>query len=155
MISTIAKHLNVFLITGALALGISLQARADQAKPAAAAKSAAKAATNAAPKADASKPTSAAGNGKLTVMEFNAVWCAPCKAFAPVYERVKTTFAGQADFQSWDADSPQGEKLANKYKVSSLPTVVILNEKGKVVFKHGGIMDEKSLTAEMNKALGK
>lgn len=94
-------------------------------------------------------------NGKPLVMEFSAGWCVPCKVFAPVYEKVKSNFARRAEFQSLDTETAAGEKMADKLGVSGLPTVIIFDKAGKVVFKKSGIMDEKSLSTEISKAIGK
>lgn len=96
-----------------------------------------------------------AANGKPTVLEFGAAWCVPCKVFAPVFEKVKTAYSGQVDFQSHDSEAGEGEKLANKFAVSGLPTVIILDPAGKVIFRKSGIMDEKALSAEVAKAIAK
>lgn len=109
---------------------------------------------------DASKRSSktkviAQGTGKPVVMEFNASYCVPCRKFAPIFEKAKTTFGSKADFQSVDYESAEGEKIANKYGIASLPYILILDPKGKVVFRRNGIMDEQSFFTEVTKVIGK
>jgi thioredoxin 1 len=96
-----------------------------------------------------------AANGKPSVLEFGAPWCVPCKVFAPVFKKVKDNFGGQADFLTYDTENPEGEKIANKFNISGVPAIIIVDSSGKVVFRKSGIMDEKTLTAEVTKALGK
>jgi thiol-disulfide isomerase/thioredoxin len=101
-----------------------------------------------------SKPTATKAS-KPTVYDFGASWCVPCKKFAPTFAKVKAQFGSKADFQSIDGETPEGEKFAVKYGVAAFPTVVITDAHGKVVFKKNGLMDEKMLTDEVTKAVGK
>ncbi len=92
---------------------------------------------------------------KPSVLEFGAAWCVPCKVFAPIFEKVKNTYSDKVDFHTYDTETPEGEKLSDKFAVSGLPTVIILDSSSKVFFRKSGIMDEKTLTAEVIKAIGK
>jgi thioredoxin 1 len=96
------------------------------------------------------KPTAAK---RPRVVEMGAVWCAPCKIFAPIFARSKATYASKADFQSLDLDTPEGKAFANKYNVVGVPVVVILDGNGKAVFSHTGLMEEKNFNAEIVKVV--
>lgn len=68
---------------------------------------------------------------KLTVVDFNATWCGPCKMLAPVFEQAAEKFAGKVDFVSVDIDKCTA--TANAFSVQAVPTVVILRPDGKSV----------------------
>ena len=58
----------------------------------------------------------------LTVKKFSASWCGPCRALAPVMNEVKSKF-DNVRFEEYDIDNfPQ---VAEQYRVSSVPTVII------------------------------
>lgn len=74
----------------------------------------------------------------LTVIDFNASWCVPCKKFEPVFEAAASSYGKDVKFYSVDIDgSPE---LANKYGVESIPTVILLRPDGKQV-KYVGLDD--------------
>ena len=77
-----------------------------------------------------------------------AVWCAPCK------ELRKTTFKdakAAAYFNqhfiniSVDVEKGDGAELAKTWQVEGLPTLLILDENGKVLASHTGYVDGKGL----------
>ncbi|BGP13348.1 hypothetical protein JCM10213_001465 [Rhodosporidiobolus nylandii] len=66
---------------------------------------------------------------KLTIVDFYADWCGPCRFLSPVLERVVSEDSG-ADLMTIDTDAQV--ELAQKYKITSLPTVL--------AFKNGNIL---------------
>jgi thioredoxin 1 len=64
------------------------------------------------------------------VIDFWAVWCAPCRMIAPIIEDLATTYEGKVKVGKLDVDSNQ--QTAIKYGVRSIPTVLIMKN-GKVV----------------------
>ena len=58
-------------------------------------------------KEEAQAKISDATSGKLTVIDFNATWCGPCRAFAPIFEEAQATFADSFEFKSIDIDNSQ------------------------------------------------
>ena len=58
----------------------------------------------------------------LTVKKFSATWCGPCRALAPVMNEVKSKF-DNVKFEEYDIDN--FPHVAEQYRVSSVPTVII------------------------------
>ncbi len=120
-------------------------------KPKAATKASAAAASKAATKesaAAASKPAadkSETSTGLPKVLDFSAVWCAPCKKFSPLFDKVSEKYKGKVDFVHYDAETGPGKPLADKYKVNILPTVIFMDAKGKIVLKNENAMTEEDL----------
>lgn len=74
------------------------------------------------------------------VLEFSALWCGPCRRFAPVFENCAEEYSGKILFTPIDIDlQPQ---LADKYGVNSVPTLVFLNKNGNEVDRIVGAPDE-------------
>ncbi|KAL7437198.1 hypothetical protein ACHAXM_005583 [Skeletonema potamos] len=70
-----------------------------------------------------SKIQSAALQNKLTIIDFTATWCGPCKMIAPVYKELSEEFHN-AQFIKVDVDENPG--AAQKFGVSAMPTFVFI-----------------------------
>lgn len=67
------------------------------------------------------------------ILYFTASWCGPCRILGPIMESVK----GQVNYSKLDVDVEQD--LAIKYKVRSVPTLVLVEngvEKNRLVGVH-------------------
>ncbi len=60
----------------------------------------------------------------LYVIKFWAPWCGPCKMYNPVIEKLDDEFEN-INFLSIDTD--QVPELAKQYKISSLPTLIVIH----------------------------
>lgn len=66
---------------------------------------------------------------KPTVIDFNATWCGPCKAFKPVFHAAAPKYPS-VQFVSADVDRlPQ---TAQAFGVRGVPTVVFINTNGRM-----------------------
>lgn len=88
---------------------------------------------------------------KPRVLEFSAVWCAPCKKFAPIFEKVKSKYESKAAFESYDIEKGKGPSFRQKYNIIAVPTVIVLDGRGQLVFQHSGVMTEEDLSAVVDK----
>lgn len=59
-------------------------------------------------------------------IDFYADWCGPCKMMAPVVERMATELDGKVRVGKINVD--EEPELAEKYRVSSIPTFIILKD---------------------------
>ncbi|KAI0707553.1 thioredoxin-like protein [Cerioporus squamosus] len=66
---------------------------------------------------------------KPIFVDFFATWCGPCSAIAPVFEHLSTEFV-DAVFLKVDVDKLQ--PIAQKYKVTAMPTFYTIKEDGPV-----------------------
>lgn len=73
----------------------------------------------------------------LTVVDFSATWCGPCKMMEPVLEDASEKHKGEYYFYQVDVDS--ANHLAAKYQISAVPTIIAFKG-GKVVGKASGYM---------------
>ena len=67
---------------------------------------------------------------KLKLLKFNAQWCGPCKMQAMEFKNNPIDI----DIQEIDIDStnPEDANLVQKYKIMSIPNMVIINSDGDV-----------------------
>ena len=66
----------------------------------------------------------------ISVLDFNAVWCGPCKMLGPVLEEVSEEMADDAKFYSIDTD--ENPDLAREFGIMNIPAVVVLKDGQKV-----------------------
>lgn len=59
----------------------------------------------------------------LTVVDFWADWCGPCKMQTPALEALDEEYDGQIKFASLDVD--QNKKIAERFQIMSIPALVI------------------------------
>ena len=57
------------------------------------------------------------------LVDFTATWCGPCKALAPIVEKIADEFEGKIKVGKVDIDDAQA--IAAKYNVRSVPTVIV------------------------------
>ena len=86
-------------------------------------------------------------NEKTVLLDFYADWCGPCKMLAPVLESLSEE---NPDIVVGKINVDDEGGLANTFKVSAIPTLVVMKE-GKAVEKQMGFMSK----SELLKLLGK
>lgn len=57
------------------------------------------------------------------LVDFTATWCGPCKALAPIVDKVADEYLGKVKVGKVDIDDAPG--IATKYGIRSVPTVLI------------------------------
>ena len=62
----------------------------------------------------------------VSLVDFWAPWCGPCRMIAPVIEELAEDFDGTAKICKVNTDEQQ--ELAVKYEVRSIPTIVFLKD---------------------------
>ena len=87
----------------------------------------------------------------VTLVDFWAPWCPPCRMQGPIIEKVAEAYAdGKAAIGKVNVD--ENPEVATKYGVSSIPTLIILKD-GEEKKRMVGLQQEPSLIAAVNAAL--
>ena len=87
-------------------------------------------------------------NGKqLTLVDFFATWCGPCKMMHPVLEQLKENFGDSIRILKIDVDKAQ--ELAMSYRIQSVPTLMLFRE-GQQLWRQSGAMPLAELTNIIN-----
>ena len=84
------------------------------------------------------------------LVDFTATWCGPCKALAPIVDKVADEFQGKVKVGKVDIDDNQG--IAQKYGIRGVPTLYVFKG-GEVVGKMVGAAPKQNIAQLMQRAL--
>ena len=80
--------------------------------------------------------------GPLTVVDFWAPWCGPCKMMDPIMEKLERTYGDRIKFVRFNVDGNQD--IAQRYHVMSVPSLVLFRD-GQAKEKVTGMYPEAKL----------
>jgi thiol-disulfide isomerase/thioredoxin len=101
--------------------------------------------------------------GKVIVFDFWATWCGPCRVQHPLYEKVKQRFRNNPDVvflsvntdedrelvepflkdNGWNVTPYFEDGLSRAFKVSSIPTTIVVDKGGEVFSRLNGFLPDR------------
>lgn len=91
---------------------------------------------------DSNFQTEVLSSDKLTVVDFWAEWCGPCRAIGPVIEDLSKDYAGKINVGKVNVD--QNPQLSINYGITSIPAILFIKG-GQVVDKQVGAVPRSVL----------
>ncbi|MFL9484214.1 thioredoxin [Chitinophagaceae bacterium LWZ2-11] len=91
---------------------------------------------------DANFQTEVLDSDKLTVIDFWAEWCGPCRAIGPVIEELSKEYSGKVNVGKVNVDV--NPNLSVNYGITSIPAILFVKG-GKVVDKQIGAVPKSVL----------
>lgn len=85
-------------------------------------------------------------DNKLVFIDFQAVWCAPCKEMNPVIDKLASNYRAKVKVEKIDIEANQ--EITAKYKVQTIPGFLLFKE-GKLAWSHSGTMSYEELEKEI------
>lgn len=86
----------------------------------------------------------------VTLVDFYAEWCGPCKMIAPIIDQLATEMKGSVKIGKLDIEGSQ--KTTSSFGVTSIPTIIIFKE-GKEVNRFVGMQNKASLDRAIKTAM--
>lgn len=78
----------------------------------------------------------------VTLVDFHANWCGPCRMLAPVLEQVAKEISGKATIAKVDIDTEQN--TAAQFQITSVPTMILFKD-GKEVKRMIGLKNAQAI----------
>lgn len=86
----------------------------------------------------------------LTLVDFNAKWCGPCRKISPLLDDIETILDGKIKIVKIDADT--NRDILTKYSVSGLPSLLIFKN-GEPVERMVGLVQKTTILSNIEKYL--
>jgi thioredoxin 1 len=86
----------------------------------------------------------------VTLVDFGAPWCAPCRSQEPVLEQLENSFRGRARVLKVNIDD--NRDLAQRYRIQSIPTLLVFKD-GRELKRFVGLQSGKTLAGQLENAL--
>ena len=87
----------------------------------------------------------------VTLIDFWAEWCNPCRMMTPVVDDLAAQYGDKAKVAKVNVDNEQD--LAMKFNVSSIPTFLVVKD-GEVTRRFVGVTSKAELAKAVDAALG-
>ena len=89
-------------------------------------------------------------SGGVSVVDFWAQWCGPCRLISPIIDDLSQEFEGKATIGKVNVDD--NPEISQKYQVRSIPTILFIKD-GEVVDKHVGTATKATLVKKLEEHL--
>lgn len=86
----------------------------------------------------------------VTVIDFWAEWCGPCRMVGPIIEELSSEYDGRATVGKVNVDF--NHEVSMQFGIRSIPTIVILKN-GELFHRHVGTISKAALASKIEAAL--
>ncbi len=86
----------------------------------------------------------------LTLVDFHATWCGPCRMLAPILDQVAKELSGKVTIAKIDID--HAEETAAQFEISSVPTMILFKD-GDEIARIEGLRDASEIKELIQSAL--
>lgn len=88
----------------------------------------------------------------VTLYDFWAAWCGPCKVMHPIIEELEKEYAGKVRVVKINVDEPNSQSLVEQYQVGAMPTYIV-EKNGEVVEQFVGAQSKTRLANSLETAI--
>jgi thioredoxin 1 len=88
--------------------------------------------------------------GGVSLVDFNAPWCGPCRAQEPIIKQLSEQFTGKATVAEMNVD--ENQETAVSLGIQSIPTLALFKD-GKEVKRFVGLQSSQTLIQALEEAI--
>jgi len=88
----------------------------------------------------------------LTIVDFWAEWCGPCKMLGPIFEGLEKEFSGKLKFAKVNVE--ENEQLSAEYSIRGIPCMILFKE-GKEVDRIVGFGSAEMLKQKITEIISR
>ncbi len=92
-------------------------------------------------------------NGRPKLLEFGMGLCEQCKRLKPVMERAERELGTRVEVHVLDVRQEANERLGERFKMMSIPLVLLVDGSGNEVWRHEGFIDFPELSQAVTQRL--
>ena len=85
------------------------------------------------------------------IVDFHAVWCGACKTQSPILKQIADELGERVRVIKIDVD--QNQVLANRYRIQSVPTLMIFRN-GEIKHQQAGVHSKQQIMSILMNDLG-
>lgn len=78
-------------------------------------------------------------NKEITMVDFWAPWCGPCKILGPIVEELSDDLSEDGLVNIAKVNVDDNRELSTKFMIRNIPTVLFLNKNGDIIDKEVGV----------------
>ena len=86
---------------------------------------------------------------QITVLDFYAEWCGPCRALTPTINELINEYANDKDVKIIKVNVDEQPAIANKFNVRGIPNVVFIKN-GELVNRFSGVRHKSEIIDIIN-----
>lgn len=87
-------------------------------------------------------------SNQLTLVDFYADWCGPCKTMSPILQQTKTVIKDKVKIIKVNIDTHKD--VATEFMVRSVPTLILFR-KGEILWRQSGVMPPNEIIQLLEK----
>jgi thioredoxin 1 len=88
----------------------------------------------------------------VTVVDFWAAWCQPCRIMAPILEEIAVEYE-ERGVRIVKVDTDRAPETAGRFEIRSIPTLVFFRD-GEPLFQATGLVSKPALVRELDQLVG-